>query len=137
MLISNPKAADGYRSANIDSSGSGVVATSDASTTLVTAKSTKHTVFLQKLTISITTSAAQIITIKDSAGTPVEIGSIAASAAKGSVYTVDFGSRGYALTEGKNLLITQTAGPAYTFSHDSYQKLTTADQSTTVDRTFA
>ena len=133
-MASNPRAADGYRETYTDLSGSGVVATSDASTTLATVPSAKHTVFLQKMTVVITTSAAQIITIKDSAGSPVEIGSIAASAAKGSVYTIDFGSRGYALTEGKNLLMTQTAGPAYTYAIDAYAKQTAAGQSTTADR---
>lgn len=135
-MASNPRAADGWRETYTDLSGSGVVATSDATKTLATCPSAKHTVFLQRITVVITTSAAQLITIKDSAGTPVEIASIAASTAKGTVYTVDFGSRGYALTEGKDLLMTQTAGPAYVYAIDAYAKLTTADQSTSVNRTF-
>jgi hypothetical protein len=136
MLISNPRAADGYRSAHVDASTSGIVVATDATKSPITALSTKHTVFVQKMTIVITTSAAQIITIKDSAGTPVVIWSIAASAALGSVYTIDFGSRGFGLTEGKDLVMAQTAGPAYSYSVEAYQKLTTALASTTIDRTI-
>jgi len=135
-LISNPRAADGLREIHVDASTSGIVLAAAATTTAIAALSTKFTIFVQKLTIVITTSAAQIITIKDSAGTPVVIGSIAASAALGSVYTIDFGSRGFALTEGKDLVIAQTAGPAYSYSVDAYQKQTTAGQATTVNRTI-
>lgn len=136
MVISNPKAADGYRSQYSDASTSGIVLAAAATTTPIQALSAKFTIFVQKLTIVITTSAAQIITIKDSNGTPVVIGSIAASAALGSVYTVDFGARGFALTEGKDLVIAQTAGPAYSYSIEAYQKQTSATAATTVDRTI-
>jgi hypothetical protein len=138
MLISNPKAADGYRSANVDASTSGVLLAADTTKTTITALSAKHTIFVQKLTTVITTSAAQVITIKDSNGTAIVIGSIASGAALGSVYTVDFGARGVQLTEGKDLLIVPAAaGPALTYAIEAYQKLTTAAASTTVDRTFA
>ena len=136
MIISNPLAADGHRSKWGDASASGVVAAADSSKTWITAIDAKHTIFVQRLTVVITTSAAQIITIEDSAGTPVVIGSIAASAALGSAYTIDFGARGFALTEGKNLQSLQTAGPAYSYSVDAYQKQTSASQATTIDRTF-
>jgi hypothetical protein len=130
------RSASWYRGTHVDASVSGVVGTSDASTTAITALSASHTVFVQRLTVVITTSAAQIITVKDSAGTPVVIGSIAASAALGSIYTIDFGARGFALTEGKNLVLAQTAGPAYSYTVEAYQKLTTAGQGTTVNRTI-
>jgi hypothetical protein len=136
MIISNPKAADGYRQVYADASVSGNVVAATASTNAITALSAKHTVFVQKLTVVITTSAAQIITIADSNGTAVVIGSIAASAALGSIYTIDFGSRGFGLTEGKNLVLSQTAGPAYSYTVEAYQKQTTAGQSTTTDRTI-
>lgn len=134
MVASNPKAADGYRVIHSDASTSGNVVAATATTTAIAALSAKFTIFVQKLTIVITTSAANIITIKDSAGTPVVIGSIAASAALGSVYTIDFGSRGFALTEGKDLVMAQTAGPAYSYTVEAYQKQTSATQATTTDR---
>jgi hypothetical protein len=136
MVVSNPKAADGFRSIHVDASVSGVVAAAAATTTPITALSTKHTIFIQRIIVVITTAAAQIITIADSNSSAVVIGSIAASAALGSAYVIDFGSRGFALTEGKNLVISQTAGPAYSYAVDAYQKQTTASQSTTVDRTI-
>lgn len=138
MLISNPKAADGYRSTNVDASTSGLLLAADTTKTAITALSTKHTIYVQKLTTVITTSAAQIITIKDNNGTAVVIGSIASGAALGSIYTIDFGSRGFALTEGKDLLIVPAAaGPALSYAVEAYQKQTTASGSTTTDRTFA
>ena len=133
-MASNSKAADGYREIQSDASMSGKALATDATNTAIAALSAKHTIFVQKLTVVITTSAAQIITIKDTAGTPVVIGSIAASAALGSIYTIDFGARGFALTEGKDLVFAQTAGPAYSYSVEAYQKLTTALASTSADR---
>lgn len=135
-LANGVRSPEWYRAVYSDASVSGVVAAATASTTAITAKSSLFTVFIQKLTIVITTSAAQIITIADSNSSPVVIGSIAASAALGSVYTIDFGARGFALTEGKNLVLSQTAGPAYSYSVDAYQKQTAPGQSTTVDRTI-
>lgn len=135
-MSNNARSPEWYRAVHSDASGSGAVAAATASTTGVVATSTKHTIFVQKITFVITTSAAQVISIRDSAGTPVVIGSIAASAALGSVYTVDFGARGFALTEGKDFLFTQTAGPAYSYSFDAYQKLTTPGQATTIARTI-
>lgn len=131
---SGARSAEWYRANNSDASASGNALAADTSKTLVTSKGSKWTTFVQKITVVITTSAAQIITIKDTAGTPVVIGSIAASAALGSIYTIDFGARGFALTAGKDLVIAQTAGPAYSYSVDAYQAQTSVDQASTVDR---
>ena len=96
----------------------------------------KFTNYIQKITVNISTSAAQSITFQDSAGTPIVVMFIEASAAAGTIRTVDFGARGFALTEGKALNISGSAGPAYSYAIDAYQAQTSAGQATTTDRTF-
>ena len=134
MVVSNPFAADGFRSRYGDASISGNVLAAGTGGTLITAKSAKYTVFVQKITVSLTTSAAQSILFKDSAGTPIEVALVPASAT--GVFTADFGARGFALTEGKNLVVANTAGPAYAYTVEAYQKATSAEQATTIDRTI-
>jgi hypothetical protein len=138
MLISNPNAADGYRSTYGDASVSGIVATGTAGVdNVITVKSAKHTIFVQKITCVITgTASANDINFQDDAGTAVKALVVEASAAKGVIRTADFGARGFALTEGKNFDINGSAGPVYSYAIEAYQKQTSAGQSTTVDRTF-
>lgn len=135
MVVSNPLAADGYRSKHTDASVSGIVAAATAGVTgAIAALSTKHTLYIQKITVNIKTAAAQTISFQDNAGTAVVALFIEASAAAGTIRSIDFGSKGFALTEGKNLDISGVAGPAYSYAVEAYQRQTTAGQSTTVDR---
>jgi len=98
--------------------------TSDATKTLVTVRNASYTLFIQRITYVPTTVAAQAITVKDSAGTPVLVALIAASVA--APYVADFGPEGIPLTEAKNLTAANTAGPGGRFKIECYAKLTAA-----------
>ncbi len=107
-----------------------VVAADAGPVTLITVKSANHTVYVQRIKVSVTTYSAKTLTFADSAGTPVPVGfmSIPAAAptnAGAQDYTVDFGPHGFALTQGKNLTMTlSAAGAAFVVSVDAYEKLT-------------
>src|SRR5688500_5184589 len=64
-------------------------------------KSANHRRYVQKVIYTPTTVAAQAITLRDDAGTPVPIGLIPASVA--APYVLDFGPAGIGLSLGKNL----------------------------------
>lgn len=107
-----------------------VVAATDDST-LVTAKSTKHSIFIQKIEIEITTYSAKTWTFTDSAGTPVPIKHISIPAAavalpsESNTMIADFGPEGVQLTEGKNFLLdVSAAGAAGIVKWQGYQRLT-------------
>jgi hypothetical protein len=100
-------------------------------TTLITAKSAGHTIFVQKIVINITTYSAKTWLFKDSAGTPVEKALISIPAAavalpsESNSMVIDFGPKGTPLTEGKNLLLdVSAAGAAGTIHVEAYEKLT-------------
>ena len=86
----------------------------------IAVKSANHQLFIQKIFYNIVTSAAQTVTFRDDAGTPINVGIIPASAT-GSVL-FDFGPRGFALTAGKNLDIINTAGPAGQIHIEAYER---------------
>ena len=99
-------------------------------TTLITVKSANHQLYIQKITISITTYSAKTWLFKDSAGTPVELALIsipaAAVALKSESGTIefDFGPTGTPLTLGKNLLLdVSAAGAAGRIHVEAYEKL--------------
>lgn len=96
--------------------------TSDATKTLVTVRNANYTLYIQRITYTPTTVAAQAITVKDSAGTPVLAALIPAS--QSTPYVADFGPEGLPLTEGKNLTEAGTAGPGGRFKIECYAKLT-------------
>lgn len=129
-----------YRATKLDLSTSGVVLAAAAGAANVLAQPTTvpanvMTIYVQKIVVTITTAAAQTITFQDTNGTPIIALIIPASQAVGSVVLIDFGSKGLALTPGKNLSIVGTAGPAYTYSIEAYADGLGPTQATTVDRT--
>lgn len=133
----NPRSAEGYRASYTDLSTSGPVLAAGAGVNdVILVPGAKWTIFVQTIFMSITTSAAQTITVRDDAGTPVPLFIVPASAAAGTIYKLDFGAKGYALTEGKNLDIFGTAGPAYIYTIEAYARQTGVTQSTTTDRIF-
>lgn len=136
MLANGVRSAEWYRTVYKDVSTSGVVLAAGAGVAGIVAKATGFTNYIQKITINIATSAAQSITFQDDAGTPIKVAFIEASAAAGVVRTYDFGARGFALTEGKQLDISGSAGPAYSYAVEGYQKQTSAVAASTVDRTI-
>jgi hypothetical protein len=90
-------------------------------TDLATVSSTNYTLYIQKITFSPSTVAAQTITLRDDNGTPKPLGLIPASQA--TPYVVDFGPEGVALTAGCNLDASNVAGPAGIFQVEAYEKL--------------
>lgn len=99
-------------------------------TAIISAKSANHQLFIQKITISITTYSAKTWTFNDSAGTPVPVAHISIPAAAVALpsesgdITFDFGPKGFALTLGKNLLLDMSAAGAAGIIHiEAYEKL--------------
>lgn len=133
--IQNPRSREWYRSVYRDASSSGVVAAASAgASNVVPVPDANSTLYVQSVTISITTSAAQTITVQDSAGTPVAIAVVPASAT--GPFRVDFGPKGFGVTQGKQINIAGTAGPAYAYSFEAYAFPSAVIAATTVNRTF-
>ena len=106
-------------------SGQQVVGTGTGDTTLVTGK-TNYTIFIQKYSVTITTSSAAITwSLEDSASTPVSIsGSLPASVAPAE-FEQDYGPEGVALTADKNFVLNvSAAGAAGHVTWTGYLKLT-------------
>ena len=93
---------------------------------VVAVLTTTHQIFIQKITLSIYTHAAQTITFVDDAATPVKIAArldAASAAGVPDVIVWDFGPHGTALTLGKNLDITLSAAGIGARVHiEGYQK---------------
>lgn len=107
---------------------SGAVASGATANVYTAAKSASHRIFVQKVTISITTHAnAKSITIRDTNSSPVVLGVVAdqtAAAGVEDVLVFDFGPRGFALTLGKGLdIISEASGPAFSYEVEAYEKL--------------
>lgn len=133
MAQVNPKSAEWFRDTYVDISTSGIVLASGAGAAAVVALKAGWTIFVQKITIVITTVAAQTITVRDNAGTPVNILLLPVSQA--TPVTVDYGARGFGLTVSKQLDIAGTAGPAYAYVIEGYMQQTNVSQAFTNDRT--
>ena len=91
----------------------------------IAVKNANYRIYVQRITVNISTAAAQAITFQDDASTPVVIGVLAASLAVGSYTVVDGGAEGIPLTLGKNLEFVGTAGVAGSLEVECYQKLDT------------
>ena len=107
-----------------------VLAATDDQTDVIAVKSANHRIYVQKITISITTYSAKTWTFQDDADTPVPIAHIsipgAAVALKSESGTIefDFGPTGIALTLGKNLDLNVSAvGAAGAVHIEAYEKL--------------
>lgn len=88
---------------------------------VIAPKSANHQLFIQKIVFNVSTAAAQSIIFRDSNGTPLVIGTVPAS--QSTPLTMDFGPKGVALTTGKNLDISNTAGPAGMIHIEAYEKI--------------
>ena len=104
-------------------SATGFILAAVAGAASVVPARTGHKPVITRIVISITTVAAQIIAVKDTASTPLEVAALPASAAIG-VYTWDFGVEGLPCTEAKGISIVGTAGPAYAYVIEGYYKQT-------------
>jgi hypothetical protein len=84
----------------------------------------KETIYITKIVINITTSAAGSITFRDTNGTPRVAFVVAASAPIGN-QEVDFGEDGFPLQEGEGLNIVGSAsGPAGAYHVQGYRRAT-------------
>lgn len=98
-----------------------LLATDAGKDNVIVVRSANHQLFIQKVVYTVKTAAAQAILIQDDAGTPVVIGTVPASQA--TPITFDFGPKGIPLTAGKNLDLSNTAGPAGEFHIEAYEKI--------------
>lgn len=115
-----------YRAQYHNASVSAVVATADsATTTPITVKSARHSIFLQRITMSVTTDNAATLTFQDTASSPVVVAKSPASPGLGLEVVCDFGPEGFQLTEGKNLqMVISGAGLGCVVSYEAYQRVT-------------
>lgn len=97
-----------------------LAATDTGKADVIAVKSANHQIFVQKISVNIYTAAAQAVTFQDDASTPVKIGAVPASQATPIVF--DYGPKGVALTAGKNLDISNTAGPAALIHIEAYER---------------
>lgn len=103
--------------------------TSTNTANIIVPKSARHRVYIQKITVSITTYAAVTWTFQDGAGTPVPIGHMSIPAAAPALpsetqYVFDYGPTGTPLTIGEELdVILSAAGAAGRIHIEAYEKL--------------
>lgn len=103
-------------------------------TTVVAVKDTKHTIYVQRITLSITTHAdGKTFDVQDDASTPKLIArrldDAEGTAGDNDFYEWDFGPAGIPLTEGKNLqYLANTAGSGFVgvAQFQGYQRRTAA-----------
>lgn len=88
---------------------------------ILAVRSADHQIWVQKIHYAPITAAAQAVTFQDDAATPVKIAVVPASQA--TPLTFDFGPTGVPLTIGKNLDISNVAGPAAKIHVEGYEKL--------------
>ena len=114
-----------YRKTHRDVSTELTMLAGTGDTTLITATSASHTIFVQRIIAYITTDAAQSWSFEDTAGTPVQVAVVTTSPGDDTRWDFDFGEEGLPLTEGTNLnLNVSAAGLAGRIKVYAYQKLT-------------
>jgi hypothetical protein len=95
-----------------------------ASAEVLLAARTGHTIYVNLIVCSVTTTAAQSLDFQDSAGTPLEVGALIISATEGA-HRIDFGDEGVPLTEGTALTFTTSAAGIAAYIHvEGYYKQT-------------
>ena len=118
-----------YRTMFRDKTASFIVAAADTATITdaITPRSASYTVFVQRITLSVITDAAQSLTFQDDAATPVLIAKSPASPGLGVEIVADFGPAGRGLTAGTNLdVVISGAGLACKGNIEAYERLTAA-----------
>lgn len=86
---------------------------------------TGETIYIIRITFTVTTDAAHNLTFEDSAGTPVPVLQTTNSPGAGKQFQVDFGPDGFPLTEGKDFQVAaDAAGLAGAISWIAYQRRT-------------
>lgn len=119
------RTAAGYRSFYQDISGNLQFTASTGTTTLATVKNSNYTLYIQRIVVFFTTSAAQSVTFDDTSNT-YSIAVIPASPGVDTRWDFDFGDAGMPLASGKSFEINMTAGNAGVLTYYGYQKLNNA-----------
>ena len=126
--MASPQADYGYyRSIYTNKSTTFSVAAADTATLTdkPAVKNANYTIYVQRITLSVFTDAAQSLTFQDDASTPVVIAKSAASPGLGLEIVADFGPEGFPLTAGKNLdIVISGAGLGVKGSIEAYEKVT-------------
>jgi hypothetical protein len=136
-VAGSARSGEWYRSTYRDATvGGTVVAATAGVDNAIAVLDANHTIYVQRISVTINTLGAQTIIFQDDASTPVKVLFIEASAAAGTIRSVDFGAKGFPLTAGKNLDIAGTAAPAYSYEVEAYQRQTATIASTTINRVF-
>lgn len=118
------KSPEWYRRVYQDISGALVATASTDDSALVTCRGTAWTVFLQHLTIAVTTQANTFWSFEGTGGTPI-LFVTATNPAVGTVYDIDFGAEGVPLDAGDSFLLDVAAtGIAGSIAWEGYQKQT-------------
>ena len=88
-------------------------------------KSANHQLFIQKITLSITTHAADVYTVDDDGAGPVIAAHTDANASAGipSVVVWDFGPNGWPVTTGANVDVSHSAAGVGVMHIEGYEKL--------------
>ena len=94
-----------------DASTTADFAAAAGDTTIITGKA-NYTLYIQRVIVTIKTSAAQTLTFQDSAVTPIYVAKIPASPGADTRWDFDFGPEGKALSTAKNFVVAMTAGNA-------------------------
>ena len=117
---------DNYRTTYQDCSYDGDLLTTDSTTINAIAAKANHTVYVRAIVVNVTTDAAQTLTFRDTASTPIVIAKTRSSPGLGPVdESVDFGPEGKKLTEGKGLdIVISGAGLAAAIKVIAHYKLT-------------
>ena len=91
---------------------------------LIACLNSKHTIYVQKIAVHVTTAAAQAITFRAGTTTTVVAAILPASAAVGDVHVLLDLEEGFALPAGEDLDVSGTAGVAGIIEVVAYQRLT-------------
>lgn len=114
-------------SAYKDVSTSGVVLASDdfsSTPKSLIAAITGETIYVQRITLGVTTDNAATQLFEDTSGTPIKVAGTKASPGIGPI-VFDFGADGFKCTESKGLeLKSSAAGLAFSYTVQAYQKRT-------------
>lgn len=92
---------------------------------VISPKSANHQIYIQKITLSITTHAADVYTVDDDGAGPVIAAHTDAVAAAGipSVVVWDFGPEGRPVTKGANVDVSHSSTGVANMHIEAYEKL--------------
>lgn len=111
-----------YRRNNQDKTADVTLAATDGGKNdVIAVKNANNQLFIQRISYVPVTVAAQSVTFKDDNSSALTIAVVPSG--QTLPFVADFGPEGVALTAGKNLDISNTAGPAAQIKIEAYQKL--------------